>query len=453
MERTSRRDAIIGAGTGLLAAAANPVRCAQAQPMIATPAPRSQVSSSTPINFAQVTKPASGVIMPEGYVRALAQFAYVWGWPLVNMVNRRASIIQAPVPGLIGGIVPVAPRGRLAMLVDYVAPEENFVTCPNQDVVYGNGFFALDAEPVIIQVPDFGDRFWVYALYDNRSDQFGRLGKPYATKLGFYLLAGPNWRGQTPPGVNAVVRAPTELANAIPRIFLNDTVEDRAAVRPLINQVVAYPLAEFDGQMKTMDYAALPHFPAPPQSAEGGETKWVAPEKFFEMLPTVLDNVPPLPGEEAIYANFRQLVTAAHSDPGVAKLLTDTAVASEREIVSPFFERRRNGVPAGDNWNRSKHNAEFGIDYFSRLGTANRTCSRIDQPRRNTSTAISTSRAINFRARTAMRSLSPPTRRRPSRASGRSRFTTTNTCFIRIRSTDIRSAQKTRRSSATTTDR
>ena len=34
---------------------------------------------------------------------------------LVNMVNRRALIIQAPVPGLNGGIVPVAPRGRTRM--------------------------------------------------------------------------------------------------------------------------------------------------------------------------------------------------------------------------------------------------------------------------------------------------------------------------------------------------
>ena len=47
----------------------------------------------------------------------------------------------------------------------------------------------------MIQVPEFGDRFWVYALYDNRSDQFGRLGKPYDTKPGFYLVVGPRWQG------------------------------------------------------------------------------------------------------------------------------------------------------------------------------------------------------------------------------------------------------------------
>lgn len=315
-----------------------------------------------------MTKPADGVDMPQGYARMLAQFAYAWGWPLVNMANRRDSITQAPNPGLLGGIVPVAPRGRIAMLVDYIAPREHFVTCPNQDVVYGLGFFALDQEPVVVQVPDLGDRFWVYAFYDGRSDQFGLVGKPYGTRPGFYLLAGPRWQGNVPSGITQVVRSPTELASAIPRVFLNDTAADRAAVRPLVNQIIVYPLTEFDGRMKTMDYADLPHFPAPP--SDGGETKWVVPEQFFKKLPAVLDNVPPLPGEEAMYANFRHLLNAANANPVIARLLTETAVAAERDIVTPFFQWRHNGVPAGNNWNRSKHNAEFGVDYFNRLGTA-----------------------------------------------------------------------------------
>jgi hypothetical protein len=363
IEKATRRDAMIGAAAGLMAGSMDPIRIAEAQQ-----AAQGATAHSTPASFGEVTKPANGVIMPESYARAVAQFAYLWGWPLINMANRRAAITQAPVPGLLGGFVPAAPRGRIAMLVDYIAPQEHFVTCPNQDVVYGLGFFDLDVEPVVIQVPDFGDRFWVYALYDARTDQFGHLGKPYTTKPGFYLLAGPNWRGAAPAGITEVVRSSTELANAIPRVFLNDTAEDRAAIRPLVNQVVAYPLAEFDGQMKTADYAAIPHFPAP--DSGGGETKWVVPERFFEQLPGVLDDVPPLPGEEALYANFRQLMNAAHADPAIAKLLTDTAIASERDIVQPFFQWRHNGRPAGNNWNRSTHNAEFGVDYFDRLGTA-----------------------------------------------------------------------------------
>src|SRR5262249_16669313 len=102
------------------------------------------------ISFAALgapAQPAKGVEMHPGYVQAIARTAQVWGWPLVNMMNRRATITKAPEPGRLDGVLPAAPRGRIAMLYDYIEPSERFVTCPNQDVVYGLGFFALDDEP------------------------------------------------------------------------------------------------------------------------------------------------------------------------------------------------------------------------------------------------------------------------------------------------------------------
>jgi hypothetical protein len=42
--------------------------------------------------------------------------------------------------------------------------------------------FSLDEEPIVAEVPDFGNRFWTYALYDARTDQFGKLGKPHGSK-------------------------------------------------------------------------------------------------------------------------------------------------------------------------------------------------------------------------------------------------------------------------------
>jgi hypothetical protein len=88
-----------------------------------------------------VTQPATGVLMHPDYARTIAQMAYVWGWPIVNMLNREAKITQAPYAGLLGGILPAAPRGQVGMLHDYIEPSQTFVTCPNQDVVYGLGFF------------------------------------------------------------------------------------------------------------------------------------------------------------------------------------------------------------------------------------------------------------------------------------------------------------------------
>src|SRR5207248_2880181 len=50
-------------------------------------------------------------------------------------------------------------REYASMLTDYIAADQHFVTCPNQDTVYGGGFMSLDQQPVVVQVPDFGDRF------------------------------------------------------------------------------------------------------------------------------------------------------------------------------------------------------------------------------------------------------------------------------------------------------
>ena len=173
----------------------------------------------SPSNPAEVVSPATGIVMHPDYAKAIGRMAYIWAWPMVNMINRRAVITQAPYPGRLNGVLPAAPRGQVGMLSDYIDPGQNFITCPNQDVAYGLGFMSLDEEPVIAQVPDFGDRCWVYAMYDARTDQFARMGKQYDTEPGFYLLIGPNWDDEVPAGIKSVVRSPTELANAIPRVY------------------------------------------------------------------------------------------------------------------------------------------------------------------------------------------------------------------------------------------
>lgn len=320
-----------------------------------------------PTSASEVPKPVSGAVMHEEYVKTIGRMAYVWGWPMVNNFNRRAAITQAPEPGRLGGVVPVAPRGRVSMLNDYVLPDQSFVACPNQDVVYGTSYCSLDVEPVVLQVPDFGDRFWIYALYDARTDQFGKLGKPYGTKPGFYLLVGPTWNDEVPQGITAVIRSPTEYCFAGPRIFLNDSDEDRAAMKLLVNQVNGYPLTEFDGQMKNKDWAGVPTFPAPKVE---GENKWVVPEDFFDQMPAVMAAVPPLPGEEALYASIKQVLDAAEEDPAIKKMLVDVALETEEKVIGPLFLWKYNGIPAGNGWNRSANNAEWGFDYLMRTGTA-----------------------------------------------------------------------------------
>jgi hypothetical protein len=150
---------------------------------------------------------------------------------------------------------------------------------------------------------------------------------------------------------------------------MDDTDEDRTAIQPVINQIVAYPLKDFVGKFKTADWKNAPAIPGP-KSAGGGETKWVVPEKFFDQLGEVLESVAPLPGEEALYGQFRALLDSRARDPAVRKALDEVATETEREVIAGFFEWKHNGRPAGNGWNRSTNNARFGSDYFNRTGTS-----------------------------------------------------------------------------------
>ena len=318
---------------------------------------------------ADVPGPAAGNTMTKEYVQMIGRMAYVWGYPLVNSHNRRESFAKAPTLGLVGGVLPAAPIGQVTMLTGYIKPEQTFVTCPNQDVVYGGGYFALDKQPVVFQVPDFGDRFWVYALYDGRTDEFSEIGKAYGTKPGFYLIVGPNWKGPTPAGITAVVRSSTDLAFAAPRIFKDDTAADSQAIQAVLNQIAFYPLSQFDGKMKTVDWSKIPNFPAPPSSGKG-ETKWVVPETFFDQLPEVMKELPPLPGEEALYRWIGSVLDAAAKNPAVKQALVESAVAADKELIAPLFQWQNNGRSAGNGWNSPVNNARWGTDYLNRAGTA-----------------------------------------------------------------------------------
>ena len=321
-----------------------------------------------PTTASEVPGPASGTAMTTAYVQSVGRMAYLWGWPLVNMANRGNAFSKAPEPGLMGGVIPIA-FNRNAMLTGYISPDQTFIACPNQDVAYGAGFMTLDKEPIVFQVPDFGDRFWVYAHYDARTDEFSEIGKAYGTKPGFYMMVGPNWKGETPAGITAVVRSSTSLAFVVPRIFIDDSAEDQKAVQPVISQIVYYPLSEFDGKMKSKDWSKLPHFPTPKTTGKG-EASWVNPQTFFDELPAVMKSVPPLPGEEALYNWIGSVLDAAAKDPKIMQTLKATAVGAEHEMISPFLRWSNNGRAAGNGWNSPVNNAQWGTDYLNRTASA-----------------------------------------------------------------------------------
>jgi hypothetical protein len=307
--------------------------------------------------------PDARVKITEAYAAHVARDAFFWAWPLVNMYNRRLAFSKMTEQRYVGPLLE-APLNRLTMLTDYVDPEERNVACPNQDVVYGLGMLALDVSPVVVQVADFGDRFWVYQIVDLRTDSFVQLGKMYGTLPGFYLLVGPNWNGEVPKGITRVFRASSNTGLVAPRVFQ----DDKRAIQGVLTGIAMYPLAEFDGRMKTIEWSKLPKVPGAPHGEE--ETRWVFPEKFFDELPVVLADAPPLPGEEARYAQVLAVLAAAKDSPKIKQAMIEAAKDAEEKLVNPLFQLRNYGQQLPHNWSTISNESAFGTDYFTRTAVA-----------------------------------------------------------------------------------
>jgi hypothetical protein len=313
--------------------------------------------------------PDRHVKITEEYARLVARDAFFWAWPMANLYARRLASMEAPEPILTGG-VPIAPLNRLFVLPDYADASRRDVACPNQELIEGHAVLALDKSPVVVQVPDFGDRFWVYEIVDLRTDSFAQLGKMHGTTPGFYLLVGPNWQGEVPNGITKVFRASSKTAIVVPRVFQADTPKDRLAIQAVIQGIDLYPLAEYDGNMKRRDWRKLPQLTKPMKSGDDSNLRWVSPTHFFDRLPAVLDDAPPLPGEEARYYQVLAVVDAAARDSTLKQIMMDEALKAEKEMIVPLLQFRNFGIALPHNWSTIANGAQFGTDYFTRTAVA-----------------------------------------------------------------------------------
>jgi hypothetical protein len=151
-------------------------------------------------------------------------------------------------------------------------------------------------------------------------------------------------------------------------VFQDDSPEDNKAVQSVTRQVMMYPLADYDGKMKSRDWTKLRHV----LSTTGGEdeVKLVMPERFFDLLPPVLADAPPMPGEESRYAQVRAVLAAAEKDPKIRAALSRAAIDADTRLVAPLFEFRNFGLQLPRYWSTQTNGAEFGTDYYTRTAVA-----------------------------------------------------------------------------------
>ena len=172
------------------------------------------------------------------------------------------------------------------------------VITPNSDTPYSTAWLDVRAEPIVLSVPAVKDRYYSVQLTDGNLFNFGYIGsRATGTDAGDYMVVGPDWNGDTPPGIKGVFRSTTQFPVALYRTQLLDA-GDMGNVKRVQAGYQLRPLSTF------LDEPA----PAPAASIAFPKVdNELASQKFFEYLDFALQFAPPGPEETRIRSQLARI--------------------------------------------------------------------------------------------------------------------------------------------------
>src|SRR5438132_3202627 len=214
--------------------------------------------------------------------RAIVKEAYIYGFPLVdNYRIQYGYFVDRQNPEF------KAPWNHIVNIPRVYTPADTAIQTPNSDTPYSFVGMDLRAEPMVLTVPAIEkQRYYSIQLIDAYTFNFDYIGsRATGNDAGSYLVAGPNWKGETPKRVKKVFLSETEFVFAVYRtqLFKPNDIDNVKKVQAGYN---AQTLSAFLGQPAPKAAPAI-DFIKPLSPAE----EKTSPE-FFNILNFVLQFCP-----------------------------------------------------------------------------------------------------------------------------------------------------------------
>jgi hypothetical protein len=292
--------------------------------------------------------------------------AYIYGFPLILMDVTKDVSTAVPAAGEIA-----APVNQFAVMTHYPDASFRAVARTGLDTLFAVAWADLAGEPLVLSVPDTGERYYVIALFDMWSNVFASIGKrTTGTDAANFLIAGPGWQGTPPADVQQTFRSPTRF------VWVNgqmqaDGPKDYAAVNALQRQYKLTPLSAW-GKL----YALPDRVPV----AVGVDTKTpplVQVQKmdageYFGRLARLMKDNPPASSDGPMVEKLKTLGIEPGKDFDIGRI--DPGIARELQNAMGAFEMLEEGVKklkTDNGWIVMPRDiGDYGTDYETRAGIA-----------------------------------------------------------------------------------
>src|SRR6266550_4482788 len=249
----------------------------------------------TTVRAAELTPAdSSAVALTKEETKAIAEEGFIYGLPIVMnyavmyeySVDKNSGQYKAPFNQI----------NNEARVFTY---KDTSVITPNSDTPYSILWTDLRAEPIVLSVPAVEkSRYFSVMLCDGNTYNYGYIGsRATGNEPGDYMVAGPDWKGETPPGIKKVFRSSSQFSAVAYRTQLFNP-EDMPNVVKIQAGYKIQPLSQ---------YLKQPAPPAAPAVNFPKINKELVKTGFFDYLAFALQFAPAEPQEKEIRGKLARL--------------------------------------------------------------------------------------------------------------------------------------------------
>ncbi|MET8798842.1 DUF1254 domain-containing protein [Nocardia sp. NPDC004568] len=293
--------------------------------------------------------------------REVAADAYIFGYPmiLIDTFRRRA--------------LDYVSTNRFQHTSSLPPASQRTVVRIDLDNLYSVAWLDLRKEPVLFEVPEIRDRYWVMQVLDAWSNTVSTPSnvrpevEPGASPPYTYAVTGPGWAGKLPAGV-VQLTVPTADAWLYGRVEVRGSA-DVPAVRAIQSQLRLAPLSAWNTRAAT-ESESIPGNQDWSEPVGRDSVDAMSAREYFERLCELMEDNPPAPEDEPAMRRFATIgIRPGGSPEGVSTGELDAGVDVAKKKITAYVD------PASrmrDGWLVAMNVGRYGTNYLLRATTARR---------------------------------------------------------------------------------
>ncbi len=295
--------------------------------------------------------------------KTLVEKATIFGYPIVLMEITRRVATAVPKLTPEKGKVPANQLLNLVTLPDHTFRD---VVRPNVDTLYSIIFLDLLKEPMVLSLPEMGERYYLMEFLDAWTNVFASPGtRTTGSKAGNFAIAGPSWQGKMPEGIK-LIKAPTNMAWMIGRTQV-DGSDDLPKVKAIVGQYELVPLSAWGKEYVPSDVTFDPGID---ERAPLIQVESMDANTFFQSLADLMVDNPPAKEDAPILDEL----SAMGLKPGKFEPNSDITDALKDGKVAGLAKIKASLVTIGEStngWNiMLEHIGTYGTNYLTRAAVA-----------------------------------------------------------------------------------